>query len=124
MKRRQVMALILAAALALPNTGVVAEIAGAPVTVEAAARAAEDEADLTVAVDPDESTKVVKAALEEAAADAKVKKGENAATVGDVIKVSGGWKLLNGGDALKRGGDNTARLRYTCGKEVVDAGNG
>lgn len=124
MKRRQVMALILAAALALPNTGVVAEIAGAPVTVEAAARAAEDEADLTVAVDPDESTKVVKAALEEAAADAKVKKRENAATVGDVIKVSSGWKLLNGGDALKRGGDNTARLRYTCGKEVVDAGNG
>lgn len=122
MKKRQVMALILAAALALPNTGVVADIVGVPIVVEASSGAQIDFSSVT----PTGSQKVsaVEVSLTTTAAAAKVKKTETATTVGDVIRVGSGWKVLNGSDALKRGNDNVAKLRYTFAKEASVTGNG
>ena len=51
MKKRQVMAIVLAAALALPNTGVVADIVGVPMTVEAAVSATYATVNVNVAED-------------------------------------------------------------------------
>lgn len=127
MKKRQVMALILAAALALPNTSVVADVAGIPATVEAAnpgARAAGTEIDFgSVSVDGTAKKAAAETDLNSAAA-VKVRKTESKTTVGDVITVGNGWKLLNGGDTLKRGNDNIAKLRYTFPKEDSVTGNG
>lgn len=128
MKKRQVMALILAAALALPNTGVVAEITGAPATVEAAgtgsrAFSPSELALGTASPDPSASMSSVQNDLNDDASANRVTKTEAKNTVGKVITVSNGWELLNGSASLKRGKGNVAKLRYTFAKEDQVTGN-
>lgn len=128
MKKRQVMALILAAALALPNTGAFAGITGTPATVEAAGVGSRAFSPSTLALgtaSPSASASMssVQGDLNDDAAANKVTKTEAKNTVGKVITVDNGWELLNGSDSLKRGKGNVAKLRYTFAKEEQVTGN-
>lgn len=124
MKKRQVMALILAAALALPNTGAFAGVVGAPVTVEAASRAAGVSVVLGdgITVNASDSMTSIKSQLV-AQVSGKLKMTETNTTVADVIKVAEGWKLLNGDTKLARGEGNVAKVRYTFPKDFEVTGS-
>ncbi len=114
MKKRQVMAIVLAAALALPNTGVVADIVGVPMTVEAAKS---DSVNVNVEVDKNASDSSIQNSL-----NAILGSGQTFKTTGASMRVdnmvvpqkvqNGTWTLENPDATLKRG-NNNVDLRFT-----------
>lgn len=122
MKKRQVMAIVLAAALALPNTGVVADIVGVPMTVEAAAVNAMD---ISFNVGVDDTTDAVLSELKEKTSDLlhlqKVTIAENVISVGKTT--DGEWSLVRDRQELSKG-DNTVVLRYTFNADKTPTDNG
>lgn len=137
MKKRQVMAIVLAAALALPNTGVVADIVGVPMTVEAAiddflhyenvdcdVTPATIDADGNVS-NPGDADSVIKANLDNVFNHKYVTRSNM--TVSHVVKAeettNGKWELLNSGDTLTSG-KNTVKLRFTFKKGLEIRQNG
>lgn len=116
MKKRQVMAIVLAAALALPNTGVVADIVGVPMTVEAETQ--NFRVDVNVNVSTSDSNAQIQTKLDTAFNGLYVTTGdmnvENMVYPGTSTSgsVKGTWTLLNGKTALKSG-VNKVELRFT-----------
>lgn len=123
MKKRQVMAIVLAAALALPNTGVVADIVGVPMTVEAAVSATY--ATVNVNVAEDEANGDIQNALNAIFNSPYVTIGKM--NIGNMVKVgktnNGKWELLNDSTSVVRG-DNTVKLRFVYDADKTTDQNG
>lgn len=124
MKKRQVMALILAAALALPNTSVVADIVGVPVVAEAAASSANVNVKANSTVAKDADRKDVMAALQTLFANpiilpvAEAPYASDKLTLGTVDGV-GEWSLQDGNTNLKNG-DANLTLRFTFNEGIKE----
>lgn len=122
MKKRQVMAIVLAAALALPNTGVVADIVGVPMTVEAASATY---ATVNVDVAANATNSSIQSSLDAIFNTPYVTIGKmNIENMVKVGKTSNGkWELLNGSTSVARG-DNTVKLRFVYDADKTTDQNG
>ena len=121
MKKRQVMAIVLAAALALPNTGVVADIVGVPMTVEAAS-AINSPQKVNVEVDASDANSTIQSALNSKLGNGKLFKTTGGMVVENMVEdtnvTNGKWEVTNKNQTLTRGA-NKIQLRFTFKKDIT-----